>query len=168
MGHIRALAVVVAVVSVAFLAVPARAGSVWDPNEPPRMLDIRWVGAYEQTDGRMRVTVSFYGRVHDRWFNSTTRGPANLVVRFTHDRAIAEYIFVLFMRTPRGHLVALLCESASGCGERTRVRRVDRDTIRTRVKNLDFGPAPGWSFRARSLTHDLDTRIDQTRWGVVT
>jgi hypothetical protein len=170
MLQIRTLAVVIAVMSVALNAVPARAASVWDPNDPARRLDIRWV-AYQQADGRMRLTVSFYGRFHKGWLNTTRGAPSssNLYVGFTHDRTIPEYWFALFSRTPRGRLVAWLCESGSSCVDRSRVRRVDRDTIRVRLRN-DFGhgPAPGWYFRASSYTHDLKTPIDRTQWGVFT
>jgi hypothetical protein len=167
MGRISVLAVVLALSSVVSLAVPARAGSVWDENDPGRRLDIRWVGAYQQIDGRMRVTVSFYAPVRKRWFNRGNVRDAislnsNMFVRF------GAYFFQ-FLRTRRsGRLVAWLCEAGSGCAGPARTHRVDRDTIRARILGPPYGPAPGWYFRAESYTHDLETRIDRTRQGVLT
>jgi hypothetical protein len=53
----------VAMISVVLLAVPARAGGVWDPNDPGHHLDIRWAGIYELPDDRFMTTVVFYDRV---------------------------------------------------------------------------------------------------------
>jgi hypothetical protein len=53
MGRIRVLAVVLALGSIMLSPVPAHAGSVWDANDPAHRLDIRWVGVYQQADGRI-------------------------------------------------------------------------------------------------------------------
>jgi len=176
MSRIRVLAVVLALGSIILSPMPAHAGSVWDVNDPGHRPDIRWVGAYQQADGRLRVTVSFYGRVRNRWFNRPVGvlaglGPwsANLRVGFTDDRTIGEYWFALFQRTRHRGLIAWLCESGSGCSGPAHVGRPDRRTIRARIPTFTgFGPAPGWFFRGVSRTHDLKTVIDRTRWGILT
>jgi hypothetical protein len=156
----------VALLSLIVLApAPAQAGSVWDPNETGHQLDIRWVGAYQQLDGRMRVTVSFYDRTRIRWFSGGSPFNANLLVGFTHDRNVTPpYWFALFVRNRHNRLSAWLCESGSGCFGPARVQRVDRDTIRARISNPDYGPASGWDFRGSSLTRDTHALIDRTRW----
>jgi hypothetical protein len=148
---------------------PARAGSVWDPNEPGHRLDIRWVGAYQQLDGRLRVTVSFYDRTRIRWFNGGSPFHANLLVGFTDDRIIAPpFLFALFVRNRHNRLSAWLCESGSSCNGPVHVRRVDRDTIRARIPNPDWGPAAGCDFRGFSRTPDSNALIDRTRWAKLT
>jgi hypothetical protein len=169
------LAVVLALGSIMLGPVPAHAGSIWDANDPGHRLDIRWVGVYQQADGRTRVTVSFYDRVRNRWFNRPSdlegAGPwaANLAVGFSEDR-IGEYYFALFLRTRHHGLIAGLCESGSSCsGGPVHVGRPDRRTIRVRIPTFDgYGPAPGWYFRGVSRTHDLKTVIDRTGWGIFT
>jgi hypothetical protein len=174
MSRIRILVVLLALGSIVLNPAPAHAGSVWDANDPGRKLDIRWVGVYQQADDRMRVTVSFYGRVRNRWFNrpghleGVEAWTANLRVGFTEDRARGAFFFALFLRSRHNGLVAWLCEAGSGCAGPARTHRVDRDTIRARILGPPYGPAPGWYFRAESYTHDLETRIDRTRQGVLT
>jgi hypothetical protein len=178
MSHIRILAVVLALGSIILSPMPAHAGSVWDANDPGHRLDIRWVGVYQQADGRIRVTVSFYGRVRNRWFNrplSRNIGipatSANLQVGFSDNR-INEFFFAGFLRTRHRGLVAWLCETGSGCSTTygVHVGRPDRRTIRVRIPRFafddDFGPVPGWYFRGVSWTHDFKTKLDRTRWGV--
>jgi hypothetical protein len=141
-------------------------------------MDIRWVGAYQQADGRMRVTVSFYGRVRNRWFNRPSRvqgfvdpSAANLAVGFTKDRTLDEHWAALFLRTRHKGLIAWLCEYGSSCSGPVHVDRPDRRTIRARLVEPPPsipGPAPGWYFRGISRTHDLKTVIDRTHWGVFT
>lgn len=168
MGRIRVLAVVLALGSIILGPIHAQAGSVWDPNEPGHRMDIRWVGAYQQADGRMRVTVAFHDRVRMRWFN--VRGPwnATVTVGFTHDRQIGAYFVVLFVRNRHGGLSAWLCESGSNCSGPVHVGRPDRKTIRARIMNFDYGPAPGWFFRGQTQTRDLNKALDRTRWAIFT
>jgi hypothetical protein len=170
MGRIRVFAVVLALGSVILGPIPAHAGSVWDANDPGHRLDIRWVGAYQQADGRMRVTVAFYDRVRIRWFNGG-RDPskATLGVGFTDDyKRIGPYFFALFVRNRHGGLSVWLCESGSSCSGPARVGRPDGMTIRARIQNFDYGPAPGWDFRGLSQTKDLKRVIDRTHWAVFT
>jgi hypothetical protein len=176
MSRIRVLAVVLALGSIMLGPVPAHAGSVWDANDAGHRLDIRWVGVYQQADGRMRVTVSFYGRVRNKWFNrplsrligipATT---ANLWIGFSDDRTGEDFV-AGFLRTRHRGLIAWLCESGSGCssGNGVHVGRPDRRTIRARLPTFDgFGPVPGWYFRGVSKTHDFKA-IDRTGWGLFT
>jgi hypothetical protein len=171
MSHPLAKAAV-ALLSVIVLApAPARAGSVWDPDEPGHRLDIRWVGAYQQLDGRMRVTMSFYDRTRIRWFDEgipISHFDANVKVGFTDVRGSSPYWFVMFMRNQHDWLSAWLCESGSSCYGPFHVHRVDRDTIRARISSPSFGPAPGWYFRAFSFARDSLARIDYTRWARLT
>jgi hypothetical protein len=178
MSRIRVLLVVLALGSIVLNPLPAQAGSVWDANDSGHRLDIRWVGAYQQADGRMRVTVSFYDRVRTRWFNrpgdplvGIPAWTANLYVGFAEDRADGMSHFALFLRTRHDGLIAWLCEGGSGCTGRVHVGRPDRRTIRARFRAFPDGyggPAPGWFFRGFSRTHDLKTAIDRTHWGVFT
>jgi hypothetical protein len=178
MSRIRVLLVVLALGSIILNPLPAQAGSVWDANDSGHRLDIRWVGAYQQADGRMRVTVSFYDRVRTRWFNRPSdplvgipAWTANLRVGFAEDRAGGMYWFALFLRTRHDGLIAWLCESGSGCsgGTPSHVGRPDSRTIRARIPTFDrYGPTRGWFFRGFSRTHDLKTAIDRTHWGVFT
>jgi hypothetical protein len=132
-----------------FPASPARAASVWDPNEPIHRLDMRWVGAYEQADGRLRVTITFYDRVRLRWFDRSRSGTlSTLVIEFTPERDHRPFMFGLFARR-RDRLVAAMCESGSSCGG-ARVTRPNPFTIRAWFDPLDVLPRAGWSFRGRS------------------
>jgi hypothetical protein len=171
--RVRAVLLVFAVV----LATPtsALAGSVWDPDDPGYGLDIRWVGVYEQLDGRMRVTMSFHTPVRLRWFNTgDLREWRRVVVGFT-DRSIPPYYFVSFFRNWQGGLSAQLCEGGSGCTAVVRVRRPDPFTIRARVGLFpSWGPGIGWRFRG--ITTEAQAKpprvrpivIDRSRWGIVT
>jgi hypothetical protein len=163
------LALVTLSLAVTLLAVsPAHAGGAWDPNEPIHRLDIRWVGAYEQADGRLRVTITFYDPVRLRWFERLRFGSlSTLVVAFTPDRDQRPFMFGLFGR--RGdRLIAAMCESGSNCGG-ARVRRPNRFTIRAWFDEFDALPGAGWSFRGFSWRgsggRDL---LDRTRWSTVT
>lgn len=147
---------------------PAHAGGVWDPNEPIHRLDIRWVGAYEQADGRLRVTITFYDRVRMRWFRPFDFGSlTTLVVAFTQDRDQRPFMFGLFFRHA-GRLKAAMCESGSNCG-RARITRPNPFTIRAWFEPFDVLPRAGWSFVGRSWrgSHGVDP-LDHTRWGMVT
>lgn len=150
------------------LASPAQAASVWDANEPGHRLDIRWVGVYEQSDGRMRVTVTFYDRVRLSWFKEAGSWHA-LSVGFTDDPQIRPYFFLdAFVRNHR--LKARLCESGSACVV-SGVSRPNGATLRTRIGFDDGrGPHSGWRFRATSArtTSEPPRIIDKTAWGKVT
>ena len=149
---------------------PAWAAGVWDPNEPGHRLDIRRVGAYEQADGRLRVTVSFHDRLRLRWFSSPTWPELpTLHVGFTHDREIRPYLFAIFFRDRSGRLTAAMCESGSGCGQ-GRVSRPNAFTVRAWFGAVDHWPRAGWSFLGRStLGMGQDAvLLDRTRWGRVT
>jgi hypothetical protein len=151
----------------------ASAGSVWDPDDPPYALDIRWTGVYEQADGKMRVTMSFHAPVRLRWFN---RGNdwTRVFVGFT-DRPIPPYYFVAFFRNRAGRLRAQLCEGGSGCTAIASVSRPNRFTIRARIDLFpSWGPDVGWRFRG--ITREAQPKppkrrplvIDGTTWSVVT
>lgn len=149
-------------------ASPVRASSVWDRNEPGHRLDIRWVGVYEQSDGRIRVTATFYDSVRLSWFKETGSWHA-LSVGFTDDPQIGPYFFLdVFVRNHR--LKARLCENGSACTV-ARVSRPNGATLRTRIGFDDGrGPHSGWRFRGTSaLTTSNPPRvIDKTAWGKVT
>jgi len=148
---------------------PARAGSVWDPNEPIHRLDIRWVGATMQADGRLRVTVTFYDRVRIRWFRHTDSfwpQRPSMVVGATTDRAIDPYMFAMFFRDQHGRLKAILCEGGSGCGPVTAVTRPNAITIRARFELLPWFPTDGWHFRAWSANYRGEI-LDRTGWGII-
>jgi hypothetical protein len=147
---------------------PVRAASVWDPNEPIHRLDIRWVGAYEQADGRLRVTVVFYDPVRLRWFERLRFGTlSTLVVAFTPNRSEPPFMFAVFGHSENG-LVTAMCESGSNCGG-GHMTRPNRFTIRAWYEPFDVLPRAGWSFRGRSWRHSggVDP-LDRTVWGRVT
>jgi hypothetical protein len=149
-------------------ATPARAAGVWDPDDPIYRLDIRWVGVYEQTDGRIRLTISFHHRVRLRWFERIQMGTfSTLAVSFSADRNQEAYTFALFGRE-NDRLVAVMCEDQTGCG-RGLVRRPDRRTIRVWFDPGALTPHSSWVFRARSWRHSggVDP-LDRTAWGTVT
>jgi hypothetical protein len=158
----------IVLVSGVVVAGPARAASVWDPNEPGHRLDIRWVGVYEQADGRMRVTATFYDRVRIAWFKEAPSWHA-FSVAFTDDPQTPPYFFLdVFVKDHR--LKARLCESGSVCTA-AKVSRPTGATLRTRIGFGDGrGPHPGWRFRASSArtTSDPPRIIDKTAWGKVT
>ena len=90
----------IALALVLVLAAPtaASAGSVWDPDDPTYGLDIRWVGAYVQQKGTMRVTMAFHTPVRLTWFNrGFFREWRRVRVGFT-DRQFPPFFFVLFFR----------------------------------------------------------------------
>jgi hypothetical protein len=147
---------------------PARAAGVWDPNEPIHRLDIRWVGAYEQADGRLRVTIAFYDPVRLRWFDPPNfYRLSTLVVAFTPDRDERPFMFGMFAR--RGdRLIAAMCESGSNCSGAV-VRRPNPFTIRAWFDAFDVSPRAGWSFRGMSWRESGGVDLlDRTRWGTVT
>jgi hypothetical protein len=162
-------AIVIASLALVLLpATPARAASVWDPDDPIYRLDIRWVGAYEQADGRIRLTISFHHRVRLRWFEPLQMGTfSTLVVSFSADRNQEAFTFALFGRE-NGRLVAAMCEDQEGCG-RGLLRRPNRRTIRAWFDPGALTPHAGWAFRARSWRHSggVDP-LDRTAWGMVT
>jgi hypothetical protein len=159
----------VALLLAVFTPTPARAGGVWDPNEPIHRLDIRWIGAYEQpSDGLLRVTVVFYDRLQRRWFGPVLPArSSSMVVRFE-----SPYDQIARMAIGRGgpRLVAAMCESV-GC-VRSRVARPNPFTIRAwfDVGDLFFSfPHAGWRFRGRSARGtDASRTLDLTQWGTVT
>jgi hypothetical protein len=159
---------IIVLVSGGLAANPARAASVWDSNEPGHRLDIRWIGVYEQSDGRIRVTATFYDRVRVSWFKEVPAWHA-LSVGFTDDPQIGPYFFLdVFVKNHR--LKARLCESGSACVT-ARVSRPNRATLRTWIGFSDGrGPHSGWRFRATSArtTSDPPRVIDKTAWGKVT
>jgi hypothetical protein len=148
---------------------PAHAGSVWDANEPIHRLDIRWVGATMQADGRLRVTVTFYDQVRVRWFRQTESwwpSRPGLVVGSTIDRSVRPYMFIMFFRNQRGRLKAIICEGGSGCGPVTRVKRPNAITVRARFDLAPYFPHAGWFFRAWSANYSGEI-LDRTGWGVI-
>jgi|SRR5919201_3474312 hypothetical protein len=142
----------------------ANAGSIWDPNEPLRRLDIRWVGVAAEQDGRFRVTIVFHHPVRLRWFQDD----ATAEVGFTHDRVIQPYWFFTFRKGLRpGRIRARLCEGGSGCGHWVRARRPDMFAIRAWLQPLYDQPQVGWSFRAKTYRDSFDVVLDRTRWGTI-
>jgi hypothetical protein len=125
-------------------------------------LDIRWVGVYEQADGRIRVTATFYDRVRLKWFREAPSWHA-FSVAFTEDPRLSPYLFldVLF----KDHrLKAELCESGSDCTG-AKVVRLNGTAFRTRIGFVDRpSPQSGWLFRATSAntTADPPYVIDRT------
>ena len=85
---IPTLAVLISLASVLLVPTPATAGSAWDPNDAGYRLDIRWVGVYQESDGRLRVTVVFYDPVRLQWFRTGSGSPfeSRSAVAFTDDR----------------------------------------------------------------------------------
>jgi hypothetical protein len=135
-------ALVLTLIGLALAPRPAFAGSVWDPNEEGHVLDIRWVGAYVQADGRLRVTISFFDPVRVRWFNRARDWPRATVF-------IDGAYYLVFSRTSTGHLSAKLCEGGSGCTARVGVTRPTAKTIRAVVGLFPgYGPTFGSSFHA--------------------
>ena len=168
-GHVlRVLAsCLVLVVSGVIAAGPAQAASVWDPNEPGHRLDIRWVGVYEQTDGRIRMTATFYDRVRLKWFREAPSWHA-FSVAFTPDPQQSPYYFLHVLFKNR-RLRAELCESGSSCTA-AKVVRLDGTALQTRIGFGDRpNPQSGWLFRATSAntTADPPYVIDRTVRGKV-
>jgi hypothetical protein len=146
---------------------PAHAGGVWDPNEPIHRLDIRWIGAYEQADGRLRVTVTFYDPVRLRWFAPADISSLHrMTVWFAEDRhALPGIVIAVFAR--RGNrLVAGMCVDGSGCGSGI-LRRPDRYTLRAWFDPFDLLPHAGFVFRGRSI-RPRGSLLDRTELGTVT
>jgi hypothetical protein len=177
-ARIRARHIALALVLVLIAPTAASAGSVWDPDDPPYGLDIRWVGAYVQRDGTMRVTMAFHTPVRLTWFNRGFFHEWRRVrVGFT-DRQFPPFFFVLFFRNSGGGLSAEFCESGSSCSGHVPVSRPNRFTIRTIVPLFDrYGPgADGGTWRFRGTTTQAKGKppsgrhpvIDQTGWGILT
>jgi hypothetical protein len=172
MKRILLFALVLAMGSVFVGPLPARAGGLWDPNEPGHRLDIRWVGVYEQTGGRIRVTLTFYDKVRPlKWFGGRDAPRAALSVGFTDDPRLPPNFTVSFFLNAHLRLRARECESGSACTDPVRVSRPNAITLRTWIGFPDRrGPRSGWPFRATSQfanTASLVT-IDRTAWGTVT
>ena len=161
-------AIVIASLALVLLpGVPARAGSVWDPNDPIYRLDIRWVGAYTQADGRLRVTVSFYAPVRLRWFAPASIDSLHrMTVWFAKDRnALPGLVIAVFAR--RGNrLVAGMCVDGSGCGSGI-LRWPKPNTLRAWFDPFDLLPRAGFVFRGRSIRPDGSV-LDRTALGTVT
>jgi hypothetical protein len=158
-------ALIVALAFVALLPTGARAASDWDPNEPTRRLDMRWLGAYRETDGQLRVTISFYHPVRLRWFDRLEELELSSMVVLLAGEAGGQPTWFAVFGKRENRLWMQLCESGSGCIEEARVTRPDRFTIRAR-----FGTVPdGVAFRGRSTRGGWDGEIlDRTAWGIVT
>jgi hypothetical protein len=161
----RAISVLVVILAASLLASdPARAGSVWDPNEQGHRLDIRWVGVYELTGGRIRVTITFYDKVRLRWFGE--RNDPSLGVRFTDNPDLPANFFLGFFLNAHHRLMAQECESGSACTDSVPVSRPNAITLRTWIGFPDQrGPRSGWPFRAISV--GPRRLLDKTAWGVV-
>ena len=168
MKRIAPAFVVATLVLVALLPNPAHAAGVWDPNDPIRRLDIRWVGAFEQADGQIRVTITFYHPLRLRWFEPIHMGTlSTLVVSFSQTAPQDGFIFAVYGRE-RDRLIAVMCEDQTGCG-RGLLRRPNPRTIRVWFDPGSLTPHAGWFFRARSWRHSggVDP-LDRTAWGTVT
>ena len=154
---------IMALALVTLLPTGAQAASVWDPNEPIRRLDMRWIGAYVESDGQTRVTITFYHSVRLRWFDRLQELElSSMVMLFASEAGVEPTWYAVFGKRDN-RLRAQLCESGSGCNE-TRVTRPDRFTIRARFGGLD-----GMAFRGRSTRGGWSGEIlDRTAWGIVT
>jgi hypothetical protein len=81
------------------------------------------------------------------------------------------YFALFFRRYRHPGLRAQLCEGGSSCGSIAKVHRPDKKTMRVRLDEfVGYGPGPGSSFRGVSFAYPMGhrTRIDRTRWGIVT
>lgn len=158
-------AAIMALAFVTLLPTGAQAASVWDPNEPTRRLDMRWIGAYVESDGQLRVTISFYHPVRLRWFDRLRDLELSSMVVLFADEAGGQPIWFAVFGKRDSRLRAQLCESGSVCVEEARVTRPDRFTIRVRFgRGLD-----GSAFRGRSTRGGWNGEIlDLTAWGIVT
>jgi hypothetical protein len=167
MRRIGSRAIGVALALVAVLPSSARASGVWDPNEPIRRLDMRWVGVFDQADGRLRVTITFHERVRLRWFDVLRFAElTSMVVPFRPAAGQQADWFAVFGKR-HGRVRAQMCAGGSGCGE-ARVKRPDPFTIRARFSALGRPPT-GWVFRGRSTRGGWDGAIlDRTPRGTIT
>ena len=163
----RRVAVHTAIMTLAFavlLPTGAQAASVWDRNEPIRRLDMRWIGAYVESDGQTRVTITFHHPVRLRWFDRLQLLElSSMVVLFAGEAGVEPTWYAVFGKR-NNRLRAQLCESGSACNG-ARVTRPDRFTIRARFGiGLD-----GQAFRGRSTRGGWSGEIlDRTAWVVVT
>jgi hypothetical protein len=157
-------AAILALAFVILLPSGAQAASVWDSNEPTYPLDMRWIGAYVESDGQLRVTISFYHPVRFRWFDRLQELQLSSMVVLFADEAGGRPIWFAVLGRRDNRLRAQLCESGSVC-EEARVTRPDRFTIRVRFEiGLD-----GAAFRGRSTRGGWNGAIlDRTAWGSVT
>jgi hypothetical protein len=77
------LPVVLAIVWCASMGVPAQAANTgWDPDDMTGRFDLRWVGAYRQADGTVRLDISLWDPVR-RWMlhrHPATPRPRSLTV----------------------------------------------------------------------------------------
>ena len=143
----------------------ASAGGVWDPDEAGHRLDIRWVGFYQQPDGRMRITMTFYDRVRMRWFGPRS-GNSGAAIDFTDDLSLPRNYFVVLFQNQHHGLSAQLCAAGSSCGPVVGVVRPNAITIRAWVRPL-FELSTGFFFQGGSSKEAGCCRIDKTKWGIV-
>ena len=166
MKRLSASAAVLTLALLVAAPTPARAGSVWDPNDPIRRLDLRWIGSYMQADGRLRVTITFHERVRLRWFERFRYGHlSSMIVPFTQDRGVRPFWWAVFGRRGDG-LVAWMCEGGSSCFP-GRVTRPSPTSIRGWFPSESFMPGAGWFFRGRTARRGSGELLDRTRWGMV-
>ncbi len=150
LGVAAALAVLVLVIPT-----PSYAGSVWDPDEAGHHLDVRWAGVYEQGDGRLRITITFYDRIRQRLIG----GGRVVRVEFAPDR---DAYYYAYFSHDSGRWWASLCESGSTCPSSGPVFRPNAKTLRVR---LTGPPDTDWNFRVGT---GLRSRIDLTRRAEIT
>jgi hypothetical protein len=169
MRRIAPAIVATSLMFVILTGVPVRGAGVWDPNEPITRLDIRWVGAYEQVDGRIRLTITFYHPLRLRWFDPIQMGTlSTLVVTFSQvrDERVA-FTFAVFGRH-RDRVIAVMCEDQTGC-RRGSLRRPNPRTLRVWFEPGALTPHAGWFFRARSWRDSGGVDLlDRTAWRRVT
>jgi hypothetical protein len=166
MRRLRTWAALVAIASLASFPGPARAGSVWDPNDPIRRLDLRRVGVVELEENRFRVTITFHHRVRLRWFEST--GPALVDVAFSTALGSAPSFFFSIWKSRSNRFRGQFCEGGSACDRVVPVRRPDASTMRARFTPPYGGPDTGLPFRARTWRDQvLGTALDRTAWGTI-
>lgn len=158
MPHPRVGVAAIAALLVVAIPTPSHADGVWDPDEPGHRLDIRWVGVYQEDDGRFRVTITFYDRVRPRWFHQWR---ASATVGLTTDPEHEWWVYFAHFFRDSGRLKARLCESGSTCGSDVRVSRPNAQTIRVRFAGGSDWDFSGWTGRDPPW-------IDRTRWQKVT
>ena len=162
MSRSRACAALVIFAFIVATPWTARAGSVWDPDDLTQKLDIRWVGVATQTDGRVRVTLTFHDPVTIWQLRSRL-----LSAQFGPERG-SPYVEENFFLT-RGHrLRARTCLGGSGCLGTTRVLRPSAIAIRTRFTFPGNVDPTDWVFRGLTVAQPSGRILDRTRWSPVT